>query len=269
MGKESKGFIKIDRNMFDHWIFQDAERFRAFVDLIQLARWKDEKLLIGNDIVIVPRGSYYTSELKLADRWSWGRDKTRSFLSLLEKEKMITKNGTTKGTMITVTSYRDYQDITPTNPTTKTIGNTKVKGSDTPTVNTPNQHQTNIKTTTNPITNQHQTNIKPDTKEEVKEVKEIKEIKERKEGEEGEEGVEIGPVLPSLSTPTDTHKLFLDRFGEVAYKTWLINKEIVEDDTTVKIFVESDFYKNALEKYISSLEILINKKIDVEVIKNE
>ena len=68
MGKESKGFIKLDRNIFDHSIFQDAERFRAFVDLIQLARWKDEKLLIGNDVVTVPRGSYYTSELKLAER---------------------------------------------------------------------------------------------------------------------------------------------------------------------------------------------------------
>ena len=87
--KDSKGFIKLDRSIFEHWIFQDAEKFKAFVDLIQLARWKDEKMLIGNEVVIVPRGSYYTSELKLADRWGWGRDKTRNFLSLLEKERMI------------------------------------------------------------------------------------------------------------------------------------------------------------------------------------
>ena len=82
--KDSKGFIKLDRSIFEHWIFQDAEKFKAFVDLVQLARWKDEKLLVGNDLVTIPRGSYYTSELKLASRWGWGRDKIRNFLTLLE-----------------------------------------------------------------------------------------------------------------------------------------------------------------------------------------
>ena len=52
MGKDSKGFIKLDRSIFEHWIFQDAEKFKAFVDLIQLMRWKDEKLLIGNDVIL-------------------------------------------------------------------------------------------------------------------------------------------------------------------------------------------------------------------------
>ena len=132
--KDSKGFIKLDRSIFEHWIFQDAEKFKAFVDLIQLARWKDEKMLIGNEVVIVPRGSYYTSELKLADRWGWGRDKTRNFLSLLEKERMIKKKGTTKGTMLTIENYRVFQDDPSTIYTTKT-------------------HQTNIK----PTSNQHQT----------------------------------------------------------------------------------------------------------------
>ena len=101
-----KGFIKLDRSIFEHWIFQDAEKFRAFVDLIQLARWKEEKLLIGNELVIIPRGSYYTSELKLAERWGWSRKKTREFLKLLETEEMITKKGTTKGTMLTIENYR-------------------------------------------------------------------------------------------------------------------------------------------------------------------
>lgn len=147
MDKESKGFIKLDRNIFDHWIFQDAEKFRAFVDLIQLARWKDEKLLIGNDVVTVPRGSYYTSELKLAERWSWSRKKTREFLKLLENEKMIIKKGTTKGTMLTVENYRLYQDEGTTKSTTK----------------------------------EHQRNNEGYTKEEIKEIKEIKEGEEREE----------------------------------------------------------------------------------------
>ena len=116
------GFIKIYRSIFEHWIFNDAEKFKAFIDLIQLARWKDEKLLIGNKLVTIPRGSFYTSELKLAERWGWSRHKTRDFLNLLEKEKMITKKGTSKGTTITIENYSFYQDEGTTEDTTKEDG---------------------------------------------------------------------------------------------------------------------------------------------------
>ncbi len=115
----AEGWIKLDRSIFEHWIFQDAEKFRAFVDLIQLARWKDEKLLIGNEIVNIPRGSYYTSELKLAEKWGWSRKKTREYLKLLESEGMIIKKGTTKGTTITIENYRLYQDEGTTKGTSK------------------------------------------------------------------------------------------------------------------------------------------------------
>ena len=101
MDKSSKGFIKLDRAIFEHWIFQDAEKFKAFVDLIQLMRFKDETLIIGNDVITIPRGSFYTSELKLAERWGWSRKKVRSYLDLLSKEGMLIKKGTTKGTMLT------------------------------------------------------------------------------------------------------------------------------------------------------------------------
>lgn len=184
MEKESKGFIKLNRSIFEHWIFQDAEKFRAFVDLIQLARWKDEKILIDNKVVTVPRGSYYTSELKLAARWGWGRYKTRNFIKLLENEKMITKIGTTKGTMLTIENYSFYQD-------------------DTTTVCTTNKHQANNEQTSN----KHQTNIRPHTKEEIKEREEIKEVKESKEYIAKESKHKYGEYKHVLLTDTEHTKL--------------------------------------------------------------
>lgn len=160
MDKASKGFIKLDRAIFEHWIFQDAEKFKAFVDLIQLMRFRDGELLIGNEIVVVPRGSYYTSILKLADRWGWSRDKTRAFLTLLEKQNMIKVKSTTKGTMLTLENYRLYQD-------------------ETPTVYTSNPQQTDNEKTSN----RHQTDNESYTKEECKEREERKECKEREGGE--------------------------------------------------------------------------------------
>lgn len=171
-----KGFIKLDRSIFEHWIFQDAEKFRAFVDLIQLARWKDEKLLIGNEVVIIPRGSYYTSELKLAERWGWSRNKTREFLKLLENEKMITKKGTPKGTTLTIENYRVYQDEGTTKDTTESTS----------------------KGTSNGQQKVHQTDNERYTKEESKEREEIKEeirkdknIKKEKKKTEFDELIEV------------------------------------------------------------------------------
>ncbi len=240
MGKESKGFIKLDRNIFDHWIFQDAERFRAFVDLIQLSRWKDEKLLIGNDVVTVPRGSYYTSELKLAERWNWSRKRTREFLKLLENENMIIKKGTTKGTMLTIENYRLYQD----------------EGT---TISTSKEQRRNNEGTTKGTSKEHQRNNEGYTKEEIKEIKEIKEVKE---GEEGKE--ESAPVPQSLSFPTEAHKKIYNELSDVSYRTWFIDADITETDNKITIQANSDFIKGVIrDKFKDKLFNIFLKEIEV------
>lgn len=237
MGKENKGFIKLDRNIFEHWIFQDAEKFRAFVDLIQLARWKEEKLLIGNEVVTVPRGSYYTSELKLAERWNWSRKRTREFLKLLENEKMITKKGTTKGTMLTIENYRVYQD----------------EGT---TISTSKGHQRDSEGTAKDTSKGHQRNSEGYTKEEIKEIKEFKEREERKE--------ESRTVLPPVSFPTDIHKKIYENLGDITYRTWFIDTDIEELENEIVIRAAT-FKKQIIDiKYRQPLEIWLKKKIRIE-----
>ena len=235
--KDSKGFIKLDRSIFEHWIFQDAEKFKAFVDLIQLARWKDEKILIGNNLVTIPRGSYYTSELKLADRWGWGRDKTRNFLSLLEKERMINKKSTTKGTILTIENYRVYQDEHPTVYTAKT-------------------QQTNNEPDNKPTTNQHQTNNEPDTKEEIKEIKEIKEREKREE---------IQPnSLPPLSFSSSIHKDIFNLIGKEGYRMWFEHAEITEHNDKIIIKAENVLKSGVIKnRYVDRISLHLNKKIEV------
>lgn len=237
MDNESKGFIKLDRNIFNHWIFQDAEKFRAFVDLIQLARWKDEKLLIGNDVVIVPRGNYYTSELKLAERWSWSRKRTREFLKLLENEKMITKKGTTKGTMLSVENYSLYQD----------------EGT---TISTSKEHQKNIKGTTKGTSKEHQRDNEGYTKEEIKEI-----IRKNKNREERKEEIN---KLPLLSFPSPVYKDIFDIVKEIGYRTWFIDAEITSTDEKI-IIKASDELKAGIIKnrYADRLSWQLKKKIEV------
>lgn len=230
MDKSSKGFIKLDRAIFEHWIFQDAEKFKAFVDLIQLMRFKDETLIIGNDVITIPRGSFYTSELKLAERWGWSRKKVRSYLDLLSKEGMLIKKGTTKGTMLTLVNYDFYQGEGTTKGTSK-------------------EHQKNNEGTSK----EHQKHIEGYTKEERKEREEIKEGKEREE---------ITSTSP-LSYPSPTHKLLANYLTDVCYRTFFNNADIVEENEVIKIKPDNKFSKGAIEKYVPTLEIQIHKKIEV------
>lgn len=57
----------------------------------------------------VKRGSFITSELKLMDRWGWGRKKVQLFLKFLESESMIVRSANNKRTAITIVNYDVYQ----------------------------------------------------------------------------------------------------------------------------------------------------------------
>ncbi|WP_155492216.1 hypothetical protein [[Ruminococcus] torques] len=59
---------------------------------------------------MVERGSFITSELKLMERWGWGRKKVKLFLNFLESQKMIERNANNKRTAITIVNYGFYQD---------------------------------------------------------------------------------------------------------------------------------------------------------------
>ncbi len=57
----------------------------------------------------IKRGSFITSELKLMDRWGWGRKKVQLFLKFLESESMIVRSTNNKRTAITIVNYDVYQ----------------------------------------------------------------------------------------------------------------------------------------------------------------
>lgn len=235
MGKENKGFIKLDRNIFEHWIFQDSEKFQKFVDLIQLMRWKDETLLIGNKIITIPRGSYFTSELKLMERWDWSRNKVRAYLKLLENEGMLTKKGTTNGTTLTLVNYEVYQGDSTTQGTTKGT----VEGTT----------QSTIQSTTEGTSKGTQK-------------KKLKKLEEFKAGKEGEErSSQLPPLFPS----TQFEELFLNHYGKMAYRTWIQPCDIKESDKEVILIAPNNFTKDILEKkFKKQMELLSKKKVLIE-----
>ena len=107
-----KGWMPIYRRLQDHWLWQDKpfSKGQAWLDLLLLASHNEKEFLFGNQIIKNEVGSFITSELKLADRWGWGRKKVRLFLELLQNEQMIIKKGDNKKTTINIVNYSIYAD---------------------------------------------------------------------------------------------------------------------------------------------------------------
>ncbi len=105
------GWIKIHRDILYHEIWSDKpfSKGQAWIDLILVANHLDNKCMVGNKVEEIKRGSFITSELKLMDRWGWGRKKVQLFLKFLESESMITRNANNKRTAITIVNYDVYQ----------------------------------------------------------------------------------------------------------------------------------------------------------------
>ena len=107
-----EGWIKLHRDIMNHWIWSKDKQFdsrSAWIDLLLLANHKDNKFILGNEVILVERGSFITSELKLMKRWNWSKSKVRSFLKLLQNDSMIVKKTDQKKTTLTICNYDVWQ----------------------------------------------------------------------------------------------------------------------------------------------------------------
>jgi hypothetical protein len=104
------GWIKIHREITEHWIFQDSEKFRWWVDMLFLATYEDNKILVKNQIVEVKRGQFIGSLSFFTKRWGISKERVINFLRLLLSDGMILKDSDRNVTLITICNYESYQD---------------------------------------------------------------------------------------------------------------------------------------------------------------
>lgn len=105
-----KGWIKLNRQIQDHWIWKNHEFAYAWVDLLLMVNRTEKKILVDNNLMTIKRGQTLTSIAKLADRWGWSRKKVYSFVGALERDKMLVKKSTSRYTTLTIVNYGKYQD---------------------------------------------------------------------------------------------------------------------------------------------------------------
>ena len=103
------GWIKIDRQISNHWIFNDSWKFRNWIDLILMVNHRDKKVEINGTLFMCKRGETLRSIQTLSVRWRCSKSKVRRFLQLLQKDDMIQLTNELKTTRITICKYDTYQ----------------------------------------------------------------------------------------------------------------------------------------------------------------
>lgn len=140
MADKNKGWIRLDRSIIDHWLWNDKpfDKARAWIDLLLLANHEDTKTIYRGELIVCKRGDVCRSVSWLADRWGWTRKTARGFLSALESDGMVSVKCTTNRTTVTIENYGKYQGVGTTKYPTKVQRGTQRGDSEVPTYNNVN-----------------------------------------------------------------------------------------------------------------------------------
>ncbi len=105
------GWIKLDRQITDHWLWGDSPftKGQAWIDLLLKANHSDNKITIKGCIIELRAGQQARSELTLSKDWEWSRGKVRRFLKMLESDSMIVQHTNHLTSIITVSNYGAFQ----------------------------------------------------------------------------------------------------------------------------------------------------------------
>ena len=102
-------FIKINRDITSHWLWQDAERLKWWLDLLLMAATEDKKVIHDSHVFTLKKGQVVASLRDLQRRWKTTFKGVRIFISKLESENLISRMFIDKHTTkIEICNYGTY-----------------------------------------------------------------------------------------------------------------------------------------------------------------
>lgn len=108
-----KGWIKLNRQIIDHWLYKDKpfNKSMAWIDLLLIADHTTHTTMWRGKPTEFKRGDVNLSFTQLANRWGWSRGRTRRFILNLEMDGMVNIKRTPERTVITIVKYGSFQDV--------------------------------------------------------------------------------------------------------------------------------------------------------------
>jgi len=122
------GWIKLDRQIQSNFLWKATkkdpfDKRSAWIDLLLMATHEDEAFTNSHGNVInLKRGQILVGRQYLAKRWCWSENKVLRFISMLQRQKMVTADGTPDGTTLTLVNYSKFQDGRTANGTANGTG---------------------------------------------------------------------------------------------------------------------------------------------------
>ena len=104
------GWIKLYRDVQDHWIWKSDNRFKWWIDIILTVNHADTKVLIKGKLIECKRGQSVMSLETWGKRWNVSKKTVKDFFELLQKDSMLVYEGIQISTRITVCNYDIYQN---------------------------------------------------------------------------------------------------------------------------------------------------------------
>lgn len=105
-----KGWIKLHRDITEHWVYQDPLLLQMWITLLCYANYEPRDIPVNNQMLHLRRGQFWTSIRKLALITGMTRKTVEAKLNLLQSDGMIyvdSRQGV--GTLVTVRNYAVYQ----------------------------------------------------------------------------------------------------------------------------------------------------------------
>lgn len=106
----SKGWIKLYRDITEHWVYADPLLLKMWITIICTANHELRKIVVNNEMMDIKRGQFWTSIRKLALKTGMTRKTVEAKLTLLMNDGMIFVDSRVGvGTLITVRNYERFQ----------------------------------------------------------------------------------------------------------------------------------------------------------------
>jgi len=103
------GWIKLKREILDHWIAQDNEYLAVWVRMLAEANFESRKVALNGALVEVGRGQLIFGLESYSAKTGVSIRRLRKLLEMLESDMMIDRQKTNKFSLISIVNYEKHQ----------------------------------------------------------------------------------------------------------------------------------------------------------------
>ena len=104
------GWIKVHRALLDHWCATEPEALAVWVRLLCEANFESKKSMINGCLIEVERGQLVFGLDAFSKKSGVSVAKLRRIISMLESDGMISRQKTSKYSLISISCYDKYQE---------------------------------------------------------------------------------------------------------------------------------------------------------------